>query len=29
VGTDPNMQKWRKEDKELVIQVLTRKSGGV
>ena len=29
VSTDRNMQKWRKEDKELVIQVLTRKAGGM
>ena len=29
VSTDHNMQKWRKEDKELVIQVLTRKAGGM
>jgi hypothetical protein len=29
VSTDPNMQRWGKEDKELVIQVLTRKSGGM
>jgi hypothetical protein len=29
VSTDRNMQKWRKEDKELVVQVLTRKSGGM
>jgi len=29
VNTDRNMQKWRKEDKELVIQALTEKSGGM
>jgi len=29
VSTDPIMQKWRKEDKELVIQVLTRKADGM
>jgi len=29
VSTDRNMQNWRKEDKELVIQVLTRKAGGM
>jgi hypothetical protein len=29
VSTDRNMQKWRKEDKELVVQVLTRKAGGM
>jgi len=29
VSTDRNMQKWRKEDKELVIEVLTRKAGGM
>ena len=29
VSTDRNMQKWRKEDKELVIQELTRKAGGM
>jgi len=29
VSTDVNMKKWRKEDKELVIQVLTRKAGGM
>jgi len=29
VSTDSNMKKWRKEDKELVIQELTRKAGGM
>jgi hypothetical protein len=29
VSTDRNMQKWRKEDKELVVQELTRKAGGM
>jgi len=29
VGTDRNMKKWRKEDKELVIQALTRKASGM
>ena len=29
VSTDRNMQKWRKEDKDLVIEVLTRKAGGM
>jgi len=29
VSTDINMKKWRKEDKELVIQALTRKAGGM
>jgi hypothetical protein len=29
VSTDCNMQNWREEDKELVIQVLTRKAGGM
>jgi hypothetical protein len=29
VSTDRNMQTWRKEDKELVVQVLTRKAGGM
>ena len=29
VSTDRNMQKWRKEDKELVIEELTRKAGGM
>jgi hypothetical protein len=29
VNTDRNMQKWRKEDKELVVQELTRKAGGM
>ena len=29
VGTDRSMQKWRKEDKDLVIQALTRKAGGM
>ena len=29
VNTDRNMRKWRKEDKELVVQVLTRKAGGM
>ena len=29
VNTDSKMQKWRKEDKELVIEVLTRKAGGM
>ena len=29
VSTDRNMKKWRKEDKELVIQVLTEKAGGM
>ena len=29
VKTDPNMRKWRKEDKELVIQDLTRKADGM
>jgi len=29
VSTDRNMKKWRKEDKELVIQVLTSKAGGM
>src|SRR5260221_6135671 len=29
VSTDRNMNKWRKEDKELVIQVLTEKAGGM
>ena len=29
VSTDRNMQKWRKEDKELVIEVLTRRAGGM
>jgi len=29
VSTDVNMKKWRKEDKELVIEVLTRKASGM
>jgi len=29
VSTDRNMKKWRKEDKELVIEVLTRKANGM
>jgi len=29
VNTDRNMQKWRKEDKELVIRALTEKAGGM
>jgi len=29
VGTDRNMKKWRKEDKELVIEVLTGKANGM
>ena len=29
VSTDRNMQKWRKEDQELVVEVLTRKAGGM
>ena len=29
VSTDRNMKKWRKEDKDLVIEVLTRKSSGM
>ena len=29
VNTDSKMQKWRKEDKELVIEVLTRKADGM
>jgi len=29
VSTDLNMKKWRKEDKELVIEVLTRKASGM
>ena len=29
VSTDRNMKKWRKEDKELVIEVLTRKASGM
>jgi hypothetical protein len=29
VSTDRNMQKWRKEDKALVIRVLTSKAGGM
>ena len=29
VRTDRNMQQWRKEDKELVIQVLTKKASGM
>ena len=29
VSTDRNMKKWRKEDKDLVIQVLTEKAGGM
>ena len=29
VSTDRKMQNWRKGDKELVIQVLTRKAGGM
>jgi hypothetical protein len=29
VSTDRNMHKWRKEDKELVIRVLTSKAGGM
>ena len=29
VNTDRYMEKWRKEDKELVIQVLTEKAGGM
>jgi hypothetical protein len=29
VSTDRNMEKWREEDKELVIQELTRKAGGM
>ena len=29
VSTDRDMQKWRKEDKDLVIQVLTSKAGGM
>ena len=29
VSTDVNMKKWRKEDKELVIEVLTRKANGM
>ena len=29
VSTDHKMQKWRKEDKEFVVQVLTEKAGGM
>jgi hypothetical protein len=29
VSTDRNMKKWRKEDKELVVQELTRRAGGM
>jgi len=29
VSTDRHMKKWRKEDKELVIEVLTRKASGM
>jgi len=29
VSTDRNMKTWRKEDKELVVQELTRKAGGM
>ena len=29
VDTDPNMQKWREEDREHVVEVLTRKADGM
>jgi len=29
VSTDRNIKKWRKEDKELVVEVLTRKASGM
>jgi len=29
INTDVNMKKWRKEDKEFVIEVLTRKASGM
>jgi hypothetical protein len=29
VRPDPMMQRWREEDKQLVIETLTRKAGGM
>ena len=29
VGSDPRMQRWREEDKQLVIETLTKRAGGM